>query len=371
MSPAAAADLRDKTARSLDERIAAYIVGPPSDAAFEHLARDVFAYQYDRNAPYRAMCERVGRHPTDVSSWIDIPPVSAASFAEARLACFPPNRRAVTFESSGTTSRGKSSRHELDAAALYEISLSEQYQTMVLPSAGAMRHLILAPSFDDAPTSSLSFMLTDLAARFGAPGGGFYVRDGTLDVDNLARALCADQPCVVFGTAFAFVHFFDHCRANDLRFALPPASRVVETGGFKGKSREVARDELYDWFEALLGVPRTMCASEYGMCELGSQWYDANLSDQIAGRTARSHVKIGPHWTRAIIVDPVSAQPLVSGEAGLLRLFDLSNRGSVAAILTSDVAREKDGGIEVFGRQPGAPPKGCSIAADALLGGRV
>jgi hypothetical protein len=105
------------------------------------------------------------------------------------------------------------------------------------------------------------------------------------------------------------------------------------------------------------------------MCELGSQWYDANLADVSAGRESRHHVKLGPRWTRTVIVDPVTALPLQPGEPGLLRIFDLTNRGSVAAILTGDIARERDGGIEILGRHPGAPPKGCSIAADAMLGG--
>ena len=81
------------------------------------------------------------------------------------------------------------------------------------------------------------------------------------------------------------------------------------------------------------------------------------------------YVKIGPHWTRTTIVDPVTALPVSAGEIGLLQIFDLCNRGSVCAVLTGDLAREHDGGVEIIGRHPGAPPKGCSIAADAMLGG--
>ena len=367
MTFAAPADRRDDAARSLDERIAAHILGPPDDAAFERLALEVFAYQYERNAPYRALCEHRGVRPADVSTWRHVPPVSAASFAEARIACFPPERCAVAFESSGTTTRGRASRHELDAASLYAASLREHYRAMVMPETGALRHVFLAPPFEEAPASSLSFMMSELASKFGTSESEFYVRNGRLDFSGVADALRSREPCVVFGTAFAFVHFFDHCRAAGLRFELPAQSRVVETGGFKGKSREVARDELYDWFERLLGVPRAMCVSEYGMCELGSQWYDANLSDFLAGREPRAHVKIGPHWTRTTVVDPVSALELPHGSHGLLQVFDLSNRGSAAAILTGDVARDRDGGIEILGRHPGAPPKGCSIAADDIL----
>jgi len=114
-------------------------------------------------------------------------------------------------------------------------------------------------------------------------------------------------------------------------------------------------------------VPRLLCVSEYGMCELGSQWYDANLDDYFAGRSPRVDVKVGPHWARAMLVDPVSAEPVEQGAEGLVGLFYLSNRGSVSAILTADVARAHAGGFVLLGRFAGAPPKGCSMAAEALL----
>ncbi|HLJ84467.1 MAG TPA: hypothetical protein VKT51_09875 [Candidatus Eremiobacteraceae bacterium] len=367
MTFAPTADHRDEIARSLDERIARYMTGAPDDDEFERVARKLFAYQYERNAPYRAFCDRMGRRPGDVAGWRDAPPISAASFGEARLACFPAERSAFAFVSSGTTSSGRASRHELDAAALYTTSLETHYRTMVLPDAAGMRHIFLAPPFQEAPHSSLSFMLSALAARFGSRESGFFLRGDSLEMADLARALRSVEPCVVFGTAFAFVHLFDRCRMEGKRYRLPQGSRIVETGGFKGKSREVERDVLYGWFEEYLGVPRSFCVSEYGMCELGSQWYDANIADEVAGNYRREHVKVGPHWTRAIIVDPVTAEELPAGAPGLLRVYDLSNRGSVASILTGDLARTRDGGIEIIGRNPGAPPKGCSIAADAIL----
>jgi len=363
-------DNRDDAGRTLDAQILAHIGGARDDGAFDRLALGVYAYQFERNAPYRRYCERMGSDPSHASSWRDVPAVPAASFGDVRLACFGSERTALTFVSSGTTSAGaRASRHELDASELYDASLLVQYRAMVMPDVSALPHVFLAPPYSEAPRSSLSFMLSAIDRRFGASGGGFFVREDALDFDGACAALAGVQPVAIFGTAFAFVHFADRCRSRRLQFLLAPGSRVVETGGFKGKSREVARGDLYRSFEELFGVPPEFCVSEYGMCELGSQWYDANLADVSAGREPRRHVKIGPHWTRTVVVDPVTALPLPPGETGLLRIFDLSNRGSVAAILTGDLARERDGGIEIFGRHPGAPPKGCSIAVDAMLGG--
>jgi hypothetical protein len=362
-------DYRDADARALDARILAHIGATRDEDAFDRLALEVYAYQFERNAPYRRYCERMGSEPSRASSWRDVPAVPAASFADVRLACFRPERTVVTFVSSGTTSAGASaSRHELDATELYDASLLAQYRALVMPDVAALPHVFIAPRFSDAPRSSLSYMLSAIDERFGAPGGGFFVHEDALDFDGICAALSGVEPVAIFGTSFAFVHIADRCRSRRLQFLLAPGSRVVETGGFKGKSREVSRGDLYRTFEELFGVPPDYCISEYGMCELGSQWYDANLADVSAGRKSRRHVKFGPHWTRVLVVDPVTALPLPPGETGLLRIFDLSNRGSVAAILTGDLARECLGGIEILGRHPGAPPKGCSIAADAMLG---
>jgi len=363
-------DARDEAARELDTRIRRFIVAhDPPALGFERLALDLFAYQYERNEPYRRYCDRYGRRPADVRSWRDVPAVPAASFAGARLACFPPEETVLTFVSSGTTSAGATpSSHELDTAALYDASLLEHYRARVLPDATSMRLIALAPSFAEAPRSSLSYMLSKIGAVLGEPGGGCFVRDGRLLFDELSAALGeGGDPVVVFGTAFAFVHFFDKCRADGVHFRLPIGSRVVETGGFKGRSREIAREELYAGFSEFLGVPRLLCISEYGMCELGSQWYDANLDDYFAGRSPRVDLKVSPHWARAQIVDPVTAEPVADGDEGLVCLYDLSNRGSVCAVLTADVARAQGEGFVLLGRFAGAPPKGCSIAADALL----
>jgi Acyl-protein synthetase, LuxE len=358
------------TALELDRRIGDFIArGESDDVSFDRLALDLFAYQFSANAAYRRYCERRGGTPADVRRWSDVPAIPASAFADLRLACFPPERAVLTFVSSGTT-RGRPSRHELESAGLYDASLLAHFRACVLPDVESIRIFALAPSFASAPSSSLAYMISKISATFGTRDDAFFIADDTLDFESTAAALRrCDAPALIIGTAFGFVHFFDYCRQRGLRFALPVGSRVIETGGFKGRSRVVSGDKLYGWFGSLLGVPRAMCASEYGMCELGSQWYDANLMDHLADEPIRLGVKVGPPWARTLVVDPVTTQPVPKGQSGLLQIFDLSNRGSVAAVLTGDLAREIDGGFELLGRAPGEPPKGCSIAIDAVLAG--
>lgn len=360
----------DRTAEYLDARIQSFMAaGSPFAAEFDRLALDLFSHQYDRNEPYRRYCDRLGRTPREARSWLDVPAIPIAAFADVRLACFAPERTALVFESSGTTRAGaRSSRHELDRAFLYEASLLSHFRACVMPDVPSLRMLAFAPPFDAAPRSSLAYMLSAISAKLGTPDDRFFIRGGELDVDAAAAALdSTGEPVLLIGTAFAFVHFIDHCRASGKRFRLPGGSRLVETGGFKGRSRTVERNELYQAFRDVFGLPRDMCLSEYGMCELGSQWYDVSLLDRFSGRPPRYDAKIGPHWAKAIVVDPVTARPLGPARTGLLQFFDLSNRGSVASILSADLGREIDGGIELLGRFSGAPPKGCSIAVDAML----
>ncbi|MDQ6766818.1 MAG: long-chain fatty acid--CoA ligase [Candidatus Eremiobacteraeota bacterium] len=361
--------IADQTAADLDGRIAAFINQVnPNDAEFRSLALELFAYQYDNNAPYQALCDQRGRSPKNVDRWQEVPAVTAASFGDARLACFPADRTAFSFVSSGTSRGGlKPSVHELENATLYDASLLTHFRRWVLPDCRKIRMLLLSPAFEEAPRSSLAYMLSRLYTTYGS-GGGFFIRNGALDAQAMTAALRESrEPVLVFGTAFAFVHFLDHCRRKELRFSLATGSRILETGGFKGKSRSVRRDELYDGLSYTFGVPLEFCISEYGMCELGSQWYDATLGDVVAGRPSRPELKMGPHWARTLVVDPVTAQELPAGATGLLQCFDLTNRGSVAAVLTADLAVGWENGFHYVGRFDAAAPKGCSITVDTML----
>ena len=368
----------NQIAADLDRRIEAYIrCSDPDSAEFDQLALELFEYQYANNIPYRQLCDQRGRTPANVESWRAVPVLSAASFGDARIACFRKERTTITFVSSGTTRTGSTaqnssgrSEHELENTQLYDASLLTHFRECVIPDLDRVRMILLSPSFDEAQRSSLAYMLSKVYSTYGN-SGGFFMRGDALDLEGIARALQESrEPTLVFGTAFAFVHLLDHCASAKLSFALPQRSRIVETGGFKGKSRSVAREKLYDALSGTFGVSREFCIAEYGMCELGSQWYDAGLSDALAGRHARQQLKVGPHWTRTLVVDPVTAQELPSGSTGLLQVFDLSNRGSVAAVLTGDLVTQSEDGFIYVSRSQAAPPKGCSIAVDAMLGSR-
>ena len=129
----------------------------------------------------------------------------------------------------------------------------------------------------------------------------------------------------------------------------------METGGFKGRRREVSPDEFYPQFEERLGLTRKQIVSEYGMCELSSQFY-THPSSPISHR-----LFYGPAWVRVIVVDPETGREARDGERGLIRIFDLANVGSVLAIQTEDVGVRRGDGFELLGRAPMAEARGCSL----------
>jgi acyl-CoA synthetase (AMP-forming)/AMP-acid ligase II len=209
-------------------------------------------------------------------------------------------------------------------------------------------------------------MFATAIAAFGAPGSGFFVEGGTLRERELLGALEAagGAPCLLAGTAFAFVHLVDALAARGARLALPPSARIMETGGFKGRSRAVSREGLHAELGDRLGVPAARIVNQYGMTELASQFYDSTLAEPGAPRR-----KLGPPWTRILIVDPETGAPAPAGEPGTIVVHDLANTGSVAAIRSADLGRRIADGFEVLGREPGVEERGCSIGADLLLAG--
>jgi hypothetical protein len=168
-------------------------------------------------------------------------------------------------------------------------------------------------------------------------------------------------PAIVLATSFALVHLIDALGGEAL--ALPACSRVMQTGGFKGKAREVDGAELRGLAANTFGVPERAVVGEYGMTELSSQLWEATLVDE----GAPSGVYVEPPWARVIPVDEVSLAPVATGEVGIARIEDLANVDSAFAVLAADRVRRVDGGVELLGRATGAAPRGCSIAIDEML----
>jgi hypothetical protein len=345
---------------------------PVADDVFNAAALRVFRYQYSRNSAYAAFARRRGCTPEAVRDWTEIPAVPTAAFKEVPLVAGDAGDAEAVFRTSGTThGEEKRGTHYLLDVGIYHFALIPTFAACVLPDGAELLMASLVPPSTDMPGSSLSHMVSVVVDRLGAPGSGFYATAAAgIDHERLGRTLALAQrdqmPVCLLGTSFAFVHWLDDLAARGDSFTLPAGSRIMDTGGYKGRSREIAEDELRGLYSRLLGVPAEYCVNEYGMTELCSQFYDSALRDHVRGRAAPRR-KLVPPWVRTRVVDPESLQPLAAGQTGLLQHFDLANAFSVAAVQTEDLGVLVDDGFALLGRAPGAVPRGCSIAMDMLL----
>jgi hypothetical protein len=365
----------DQTALDLQQRILALIARgvarATTDAEFDGLARDVFAFQYERCAPYRAYCDRLKLTPQTVAHWKQIPAVPTSAFKDFALTCFPAEEAVAEFHTSGTM-REKAGKHYLRTLEMYEAAIRPNFAAHLLADNARLPMMALTPSPQEAPHSSLSHMMGVVTREFGQDDSEFYVEGELLRVERVVRDLSkaqgAHQPVFLLGTAFAFVHLLDHLNRQGLKFAMAEGSRVMETGGFKGRSREMPKAELYGLIERLIGVPKARIVNEYGMTELSTQFYDASL--QVNHQT---DCKAVPPWARVVIIDPNTGREAAEMGRGLVRVYDLANMWSILCVQTEDlgVARVASPGsgtiqFEVVGRAAGAEVRGCSLTAEDL-----
>jgi hypothetical protein len=337
------------------------------EASFNSLALELFRLQFEHNPPYRRLCLARNVSPEDAAHWSCIPAAPTAAFKELELSCLPPEDRSTVFYSSGTT-RQQPSRHFHSglSLALYRASLMPWFEANVLDGQCGLadwRLSILTPAPEQAPHSSLVHMFDTVRRRLGSPGSAFVGRaapDGawSLDLEAATAALQdsvrSGRPLLLLGTAFMFVHLLDGLAHQRLQLHLPPRSRAMETGGYKGRSRALPANELPALITRGLGIPPARVIREYGMSELSSQAYSPHGSP-CAFRF--------PDWVRVQIVSPETGREVAEGETGLIRVFDLANVFSVLGVQTEDLAVRRPGGFELLGRAALAEPRGCSLMA--------
>ena len=368
-------DYAARLRRLLDSRSASPPGGIERDiteSRFNELAIELFALQFNHNRLYRKLCEARSVSPSQVSNWQQLPAVPAAAFKELELTSLPEGDRIAIFHSSGTTEQQPSHHfHSAQSLDLYEASVVPWFQAHLGPEAQEKLELVfLAPPPSLAPHSSLVHMLATIRRQIGAPGSQF---TGALDDDGrwtldlpktisaLENAIAADRPIALLGTAFNFVHLLDRLAELRRRLSLPEQTRLMETGGYKGRSRSLPKAELHQKLTERLGIPPTHVVSEYGMTELSSQAYDWKVpAPGVQVETAERSFHFPP-WARVQIISPETGEEVSEGATGVLRVCDLANLHSVLTVQTEDLAVRRGAGFEVVGRAAAAEPRGCSL----------
>ena len=348
----------------IHERILDFI-GNPDDASFGALALDVFAHQYDLCEPYRRHCQSRGQTPSRVREWYDVPPVPIQAFKHVSLSCAAPER---TFFSTGTTAGPDlRSRHGIPDLRLYRRAAAAGMRRFLLPDVQRIRVVSLVPRAVERPDSSLAQMVAWTVEDFGTADSNYVVREGEVDValciELLKESERGGSPVCIMTTTAALIRFIDALAASRITFRLPHGSRLMDTGGDKGSPRPMSRNGLLHACWNTFAIPGYFCVNEYGMTELSSQYYDNVIAERHAGRH-RPRRKSAPPWLRTLALDPTTLNPVPAGERGLLCHFDLANAGTAMAILTEDLGRVDERGLELLGRATGAEARGCSMGIE-------
>ena len=331
---------------------------------FNELAIELFAYQYANNLPFHQFAMQQGSSPRMAKTWRDIPPVPINAFKSVLLTCCPPDNIGRTFLTSGTTQdgvKGKSYHPTLD---IYDKSMIKNFKNRFLPDTTTIKMGILFPDEVVMPNSSLAHYLNLALHNFGTPCSSYHINTSGIEFENLFSDLRSSQekgtPYAILGASFSIVHLLDEMSKLNMRFQLPAGSKILDTGGFKGQSREVEQEDFYEQLSLAFGVSRKDCINMYGMTELSTQFYDN-------GNENCPSVKTGPHWIRTRAVNPLTKKDVAKGEVGILVHCDLAHFNIVSTILTEDTGIKTEDGFILLGRADGENARGCSMAVDEFL----
>ncbi len=343
----------------LADRVAAFIRSPVEEE-FDPLALETFAYQYQRIEPYRRLCDRQGATPAKIDHWSQIPAVPTLAFKSLELTAAEPEE---TFRSSGTTGASRSVHHH-PFPDLYRLVIESTFPSSLLKGGSGFVMLSLIPTREQAPDSSLSFMVDHVLRTWGTPDSVVAFGPQGIEARPTRSFLAARQrdrrPTLVLTTAFALLQLLESLTRLDLRFRLPPGSRIFETGGYKGRARAIDRTELLAQIQERLAVRPEAVVREYGMTELTSHFYTRVLDG------GDPDLFLPSAWTRVRILDPETLEESPEGKTGLISVFDLANIGSAVHLLTEDLGVAEGGGFRLQGRAAGAELRGCSLTVEEL-----
>ena len=329
----------------IDSEHAGRIFKIKNQREFLKTALEVFHYQYNNNRLYRDFCINLGRGLEAVNSVEDIPFIPVEFFRNHKIitGC---TRTQIVFESSGTTGvvPGK---HFVSDLTLYEESFITTFSRFY---GNPDEYLILAllPSYTERKGSSLVYMVNKLVEKSTNPKSGFYKENSAGLIRTVTEAKEVNSKILIFGVSFALLDLAEKSVPNMTGVI------IMETGGMKGRRKELTRQELHKILMEKLKVDTVH--SEYGMTELLSQAYSAGEG-----------IFHCPAWMKIMIRDPQDPLTIYDRPrfTGGINIIDLANINSCSFIATNDLGRlHEDGGFEVLGRFDNSDIRGCNLMAE-------
>lgn len=308
---------------------------------FHRVAMKVFRYQYEHNLVYQQFCDLLHKTPEQVKALTDVPFLPIEFFkSKDILSSTAPIQ--TTFTSSGTTGMITSKHHVTDLS-FYEYSFRAAFSHFY---GNIEDYVVLAllPAYLEREGSSLIYMVEDLIEGSNQPESGFYLNNYEelakmiVDLDNLGKNV------LLIGVTYALLDMIEMQRFNLSN------TIIMETGGMKGRRKEMIREELHKVLCEGFGVSKIH--SEYGMTELLSQGY--SFGDGLFEC---------PPWMDILTRDPEDALTYVpEGKTGGVNIIDLANINSCSFIATQDLGKKyKDGSFEILGRFDHSDIRGCNL----------
>ena len=311
-----------------------------SSEEFEQLALQVFRYQYQHTSVYREFCDFLKIEPSRVLTILDIPFLPIQFFKSHRVISTEVSET-ITFTSSGTTG-SITSKHLVADLKLYEKSFSKAFQkTYGEPSDYAI--LALLPSYLEREGSSLIYMVDHLIKESQNPHSGFYLDNMTSLIEKLLELELTGQKTILLGVSYALLDLIELQNFN-LKNTI-----IMETGGMKGRRKELVKEELHEILKRGFGV--SQIHSEYGMTELLSQAYSKGNGSFST-----------PPWMKILTRDPEDALSFNQDTTGGINVIDLANLYSCSFIATQDLGKTyNDESFEIIGRFDASDIRGCNL----------
>lgn len=316
------------------------------EASFDALALAVFRFQATHNTIYAQYLKLLRVDPNSVSRTTEIPFLPIALFKNHDLRTGKWSAMRI-FSSSGTTGAA-TSKHSLRSEGWYRFNARRAFERQYGPLQGRAV-LALLPAYLERTGSSLVFMAEDFIQQSQHPDSGFFLDDLPGLSAKLRRLKNEQIPTLLIGVSFALL---------DLAEQFPQALEntiIMETGGMKGRRRELTREELHGTLTNAFSVEHIH--SEYGMTELLSQAYAPKNGRFIPAPTLR----VFPRE----VTDPLALT--APGRTGAINLIDLANLDTISFIATDDLGkRYPDGTFEVLGRMDASDVRGCNLLVQEI-----
>lgn len=306
---------------------------------FDIIALQVFQYQYSSNPVYRQFCDILGRNSPQKVSEIPFLPISFFKTHTVLSEEYSADDL-LLFKSSGTT-LAQRSQHYVADEKVYEYSFLTTFSAQIAKPEEAII-LALLPNYLEQGNSSLVYMVDYLIKETKDPLSGFYLSNPEELIEIIEKAKQSGKQVVLFGVSYALLDFAE--KKADLSGVI-----IIETGGMKGRRKEMIKEELHEILKDGLNVPHIY--SEYGMSELLSQAY-----------TDGTEYFSTPNWMKIVIRDINDPLQLIKeGKTGGVNVIDLANLYSCSFIATDDLGSLSNNKFKILGRFDFSDIRGCNL----------